>query len=218
MTPLTNQPLMQTKSQAQTSGPLSGLYNRAIGSMPTSPEGYLSQIPGVSKEYYDPFIQRGASLGDLLSDRYSQIAEDPSAYISGIMGQYQETPAYKLQRDLMSQAAANTAAAGGYIGTPLDQMRQQEITQALQSRGMQEWLQNVMGAQQAGLGGAQQLYGLGMQAATGLSGDISNVLGTQAQLAFQRQQQELQRKEDRRRGLLGLGASLLGSLFGGGSS
>jgi hypothetical protein len=146
---------------------------------------YLEQIPGVSHDIYDPYITRGGAAGDVLSEQYGRMAQDPTAFINALMEGYKPSEGYQFQQEQMGRAAANTAAAGGMRGTPQDQLQQQQITQGLLGQDMQQYLSNVLGAQQTGLTGEQGLYGIGFDASKGLGADLTNVLGQQAGLAFQ---------------------------------
>lgn len=108
------------------------------------------------------------------------------------------------QRNEMMQAAANTAAAGGMRGTMSDIESQSGIgrqamslTDRLLQGDMQQWLQNTMGINQAGMQGMQDFYHTGYDASRGLSGDLSNVLGSQAKLGFQRERDQMQREMQR---------------------
>jgi hypothetical protein len=115
----------------------------------------------------------------------------------------------------MLKAAGNSAAAGGMRGSSQDIGNEAKITDMLMGQDMQNWLQNVLGIQGTGLKGQQDLYNTGFNATHGLAGDLSNVLGTQAQLAFQGQREENQRQSDRNSGIGSLIGGGIGAFFGG---
>jgi len=102
----------------------------------------------------------------------------------------------------------SAAAASGRINNPAYEREFAEMGGNLMSEQMRRYLQDVMGERQ-----------LGLQAAQGASGDISNIFGTGATLA---QQQDLQKESDRRglidaimQGATSIGGSLLGGPLGG---
>lgn len=177
-----------------------------------SPSSYYDRAIAQEKEYLDPFIERGGRAGEMIEGQYGQLVSDPTAMLEKFMGGYKTSPFTKMLQERMTQAAANTAAAGGMRGSPSDQFRQQQITQDLLGKDMQQYLSNVLGLYGTGLGGESSLYGTGFQGARGLSSDVANMLGQQAQLAFQQEREKQQRGQDLFGGALGA----LGSFFGGG--
>ena len=91
----------------------------------------------------------------------------------------------------MGQSAANSAAAGGMRGSPLDQYNQQDITNSLLNADMQKYLGNISGIYNQGLSGNQGLYNTGFNAASGMSGDIASILGSQGSAAYNASQGQL---------------------------
>jgi hypothetical protein len=67
---------------------------------------------------------------------------------------------------------------------------------------MQQWLQNVLGIKKEGLSGLTHQFDTGFDATKGLTGDLSNVLGTQAGLAFQGQANQNQSRSDMLSGIV----------------
>lgn len=187
-----------------------GSSNPAQSAMP-----YFDQAASTERQYLDPYIQRGQGSGDILSEQFGQMSQDPAAVLERLMGGYEPSKGYQMMQDRMGQAAANTAAAGGMRGSPLEQTQQQELTQGLLSKDMQQYLQNVLGLQTQGLAGEQGLYGTSFDAARGLSGDLANILGTKGQLEFQGQREGQQRGQDLLSSLMGLGGTILGAGIGG---
>jgi hypothetical protein len=170
---------------------------------------YLDKIPGVSHDIYDPYINRGGAAGDVLSEQYGKMSQDPSAFIDALMKGYKPSEGYQFKQDQMGRAAANTAAAGGMRGTAQDQMHQQQLTQGLLGQDMQQYLSNALGVHGQGLQGEQGLYGIGFGASQGLDSDLTNVLGQQGGMAYQ------QAREDRNRpGWLSKIAGGIGTIAG----
>lgn len=164
---------------------------------------YLNQIPGMEKQYLEPYINQGQSQYGNLNNQYGQMGSDPAAFLEQLMGKYQPSQAFQMKNKNALTAAGNTAAAGGYRGTGQDMNDEGQISNTLMNEDMQQWLNNVLGIQGAGLQGQQGLYNTGFNASTGLSGDLANVLGSQASLGFQGQAQKNTNQTDLLKSLLG---------------
>lgn len=175
---------------------------------------YLNNIPGTITPYYQPFINQGQSAYNTMNPQISAMTSDPVAFLQNIMKGYQPSNSYQMQNTEMQKAAGNTAAAGGMRGSLNDISNSAHITDTLMGNDMQNWLANVLGIQRTGLGQESHIYDTGYNASNALAGDLSNVMGSQSQLAFQQQQQKEQQKSDLMHSLVG-GAGMLGGwLFG----
>lgn len=191
----------------------SGGKNPADAAMP-----YLNQISGMEHQAYDPYIQHGNDAYNVLNPQYSHMASDPTAFLEQIMKGYEPSKAYQLRRDETQRAAGNTAAAGGMRGSINDITNQARLTDSLLGEDMQQWLNNVLGLQKQGLEGEQGFYNTGFNATKGLTGDLANVLGTQAGLAFQGQANQNQSRNDLLSGLMKAFGGIAGfGLPGGGT-
>ena len=184
---------------------VSGGDNPADAAMP-----YLNQIPQMAKQYYEPYIGYGKEAYNVLGPQFKEQATNPTGVLEKILSAYQPSRAYQLSRDEVLRMAGNTAAAGGMRGSLGDIKNESRITDALLGQDMQQWLQNVMGLKTQGLSGLQPIFQTGFNASQGLESDLSNVLGTQSQLAFQGQREGNQRKSDLLSALLGMGSAGLG--------
>lgn len=198
-----------------------GGKNPADAAMP-----YLNQIPGMEKQYYDPFINRGNEAANTLTPQFNQMSSDPAQFLEGLMGKYAPSRAYQLRNEEALRSAGNTAAAGGMRGSLNDIKNESRISDALLGDDMQQWLQNVLGIQGKGQEGLGHQVDTGFLGTQGLTGDLSNVLGTQAGLAFQGQANQNKSRSDALSGILqalggvagfGLpgGGTIGGSIFNG---
>lgn len=190
-----------------------GGKNPADAAMP-----YLDQIPGMEKQYYDPFIQHGKDAYNTLNPQISKMGSDPAGFLEGLMKNYEPSRGYQLKQDEMLKAAGNTAAAGGMRGSLSDISNESRISDVLMGDDMQQWLQNVMGIQKGGLEGLTHQFDTGYDASKSLAGDLSNVFGTKAGLAFQGQANQNQSKSDLLSGLMKVLGGVAGfGLPGGGT-
>jgi len=174
-----------------------GGKNPADAAMP-----YLNQIPGMEHGAYDPYIQHGNEAYNTLNPELTQMGSDPSAFLEKLMGNYTPSRGYQLKNDEMRRAAGNTAAAGGMRGSLNDITNEARISDTLMGDDMQQWLQNVLGIKKEGLSGLTHQFDTGFDATKGLTGDLSNVLGTQAGLAFQGQANQNQSRGDMLSGIV----------------
>lgn len=175
---------------------------------------YLNQVPGVGKEYFNPFIDRGKRSGDILEGRYDAMANNPTDYLDQIMSKYRPSSGYDFKQKQMQRAAGNTAAAGGFRGTEADQQNSAQMIQDLLGSDMQQYLGNVLGIEGAGLQGHQGFQGQGYDAANKLASFLGTNLSNQSGLAFQGQAQNNKNEAD----TMAMFASLLGDVAGGGMS
>lgn len=165
-------------------GPLNPLYPWEREDPQKEANKYLSQIPGTQEKYLNPFISAGQTAGNTLSGEYGKML-DPTDFINQIMSKYTMSPAAKYQSGLLTKGIANTAAAGGYAGTPEAQRQYAETANNVMSGDMQQFLQNALGVYGTGLSGEQDIYGKGFTASGDLADALSSVLGSQGGLAFQ---------------------------------
>lgn len=184
---------------------------------------YFEQIPGRVTPYYQPFIESGKQASDVANPIYGRMAQDPSEFLNAIMRNYSPSEGYKFKEKHLGQKLSNTAAEGGYAGTPYSQLEQGDLINGLLGTDMQQFLQNILGIQGGGLQGQENRIGRGYEA----SGNLANILGqnlaSQGQYAFHGAQQRNQNSMDRRgqnfnflNGLISSGAKAYGAGMGGG--
>lgn len=172
-----------------------------------SPEQILAQVHQMGKETFDPYIQRGHKAQDTLSGHYNRFAGSPMDFLNEIISGYSPSEGYKFREKKALEAARNAAAQGGISGTHNDQAAQAELVTGLLGQDMQQWLQNVLGIQGTGLQGLENEAGRGFGASQSLADLLGNVGGSQAGLAYNRQQAD----RDRTGNLIGGLSGLLGT-------
>lgn len=200
---------------------IGGLFSRG-GNPAGAAAPWLNQIPGQLHENFDPYIQRGNDQYAGLNSKYGAMSNDPAGFLEQIMQQYKPSRGYQMRRNEGLEAAGNTAAAGGMRGSFGDMKNQYRLADAFMGDDMQQWLQNVMGIQNQGMGGQQNFYNQGYDANKSMAGDMSNYMNTQATNAFQGQAQSNKARQDLIQGILGgagMGLGAYGAMggFGGGS-
>ena len=190
-------------------------------------EPYLNQIPGVAHQYLDPYIQQGQQAGAQLPSHYDRLMNDPAGYLNEMLSGYKASEGYNNKSKNLLNTARNAAASGGFSGTEFDQNNQASLVNSLMSEDMQQYLENLMGIHGQGLAGNQGLAQRGYEA----SGDLGSALGqnlqTQGGLAFEDQNNSLNRGSALLNAIItaagtaaggpagGAGAAALIKLFGG---
>lgn len=154
------------------------------GSGSNAADPYFDEAIRKIEEYMGPYHAIGMGVAPGLQNEYSKLMNDPAAMLEYFMSGYEPSKEYQYKQEQMGQSAANSAAAGGMRGSPLDQYNQQDITNSLLNADMQKYLGNISGVYNQGLTGNQGLYNTGFNAASGMSGDIASILGSQGSAAY----------------------------------
>lgn len=126
-------------------------YNRAGGTFDQLYNNYGDQNQSV---YERPGINYNES-----PEEYSRMGRNPTQFLDQIMRSYRPSEGYRFREGRLLGAQRNSAAAGGFAGTHSDQERQAEIANGLLGEDMQQYLQNVLGIQGAGLSGEERRIG-----------------------------------------------------------
>jgi hypothetical protein len=169
---------------------------------------YMEEAMAELRKYMQPYVDIGMGVAPGLQNEYSKLMNDPAAMLEYFMSGYEPSKEYQYKQEQMGQSAANSAAAGGMRGSPLDQYNQQDITNSLLNADMQKYLGNVGGLYSQGLSGNQGLFDTGYNASNSLSSDLANILNSQGSLAYGSGLQ----KNKNQSALWGFGAGL-GSAF-----
>lgn len=147
------------------SGGKSGGYRDANRLMRDSIQGGVNDANryyGDAMRYLDPYYSTAlGEMGDY-QNRYKEMM-DPS-YINKLMGGYEQSPWAKIMTQRGIDAAEAAAGRAGSRGSTnyLNQISDYSANTA--KADMQNWLQNVLGARQAGMGHQANLLGLVGQA------------------------------------------------------
>lgn len=144
---------------------------------------YYNQIPDIARQQYNPYIQQGNDAYSAMQPGYQQQATNPKDYINDIYDSYEPSKGYQFKKNELMKALGATAASGGYAGSQYDQQRRGDLINQLLSGDMQDWLRNVMGAQQAGRQGLEGAVGRGYESNNGLTDILTNALAQQGGIA-----------------------------------
>lgn len=134
---------------------------------------YMNMGQGVQQPYLDAGKQGLGNYQDWLNKQ-----QDPSGFINGLMGQYQESPyAHMLQQQAMN-AGNNSASASGMMGSSALMQQQMQNAGQIASGDMNSWLQNVLGINTQYGEGQKDLKNGGQSSANALT-DMYNNMGKQ---------------------------------------
>lgn len=190
-------------------------YNDPMGAA----SQYYNQIMPQANAAAAPWINAGrGALGDL-QGRYSQLLNDPTAIMSQIGAGYKQSPGYQFQVDQATGAANRAAAAGGQSGSAFSQEQLAGLTNNLADQDYYKYLDMGLGQYGQGLQGEQGIMqqGAGMQSS--IIDLLSNLLGTQGNMAFANANNQNQRSQANAGGIGGGIGDVIGGLaskiFGG---
>ena len=179
---------------------------------------YLNKAHDVGNQYYDPYVQRGEQANQQSNQLYQRLAQDPSGYFNELMQGYKPSAAYQGKYDRAFREATNSANAGGYAGTELDQEERGRLANRLSEEDLQQYINNILGLQGTGLEGLQHQGDYGYQASQGVADYLGNSYGNQAENAYAGKAQQLKNQSNTFSDLLKGGAQAAGAYFTGGAS
>jgi hypothetical protein len=134
---------------------------------------YMQMGQGVQQPYLDAGKEGLGNYQDWLKGM-----KDPTQFINGLMGNYQESPyAHMLQQQAMN-AGNNSASASGMMGSSALMQQQMQNAGQIASGDMNSWLQNVLGINSQYGEGQKDLKNGGQASANALT-DMYNNMGKQ---------------------------------------
>lgn len=175
------------------SGGLSGIAGMAGGMMSGNGFDQMSNYIGQGKDavqnnfdqgsqYLQPYNQAGMNAMGQYSQALNGMS-NPVGYMNNIMSQYQQSPQAQFETQEMQRASNNSAAAGGQLGSPAQQMAVSRYQNQISNADQQRFFNNAQGINNQYLGGLQGLTGQGFNAAgqmnqnrMGLGDDLATLL------------------------------------------
>jgi len=139
-----------------------------------------------AQKYLKPYYQHGQDVYGGLSGAMNQLLDPMSLQDKWSQG-YKESDYAKNLEEMASQHGLNAASSMGLMGsTPALQALQTGTTHIAQA-DKQQYLQDLMQKYLQGAGIAQNIYGMGGNAASGLSNNAMQMGGNSAQMAYGKQ-------------------------------
>ena len=187
-----------------------GLFGKGLFPNPADKaQGYLNQIPGTMKPYYEPYIQAGQNALSGLPDIYHQMMQNPGDIINRLGAGYQKSPGYDWALQQGQEGINNAAAAGGMAGSNMHQQQAGQLANNMANQDYQQYLNQVLGLFGGGVQGQQGIAGMGYGASNELAQSLAQQLMSQANLQYAGQANQNQQTG----GLIG---NILGLFSGGG--
>jgi hypothetical protein len=152
-------------------GLLTKWQNPADAAMP-----YMNQIA----PNFNPYIKSGQDALPNLQKQYDMLTNNPGAMMNQMGQNFQQSPGYNFQLNQGMNAINHAAAAGGTLGTPMEQQNAANMAGGFANQDYYNWLNHSMNMYGAGLQGQQGMAQMGLQAGD----DMSNALMSQANLAY----------------------------------
>jgi hypothetical protein len=134
----------------------------------------------------NPFMQAGqGAIGDY--QNWLKGMQDPSGFINGLMGNYQESPyTHNLQQQAM-RTGMNYGSANGLAGSSALAQQMQQNAGNISQQGMNDWLKNVLGINQMYGQGQGNLMQGGQNAANSLANMFQNAGNFMGENAYNQQ-------------------------------
>lgn len=188
-------------------GVLGGLFGNSGKPYDKAMDEYQKYMQ-MSQQTQQPFLNAGTgAIGDY--QKWLQSQQDPSKFINGLMGNYQESPyAHMLQQQAMN-AGNNSASASGMMGSSALMNQQMQNAGQIASGDMNSWLQNVLGINTQYGQGQNNLINVGQNSANALTDMYNQMGGKMGEAAYGKQAG----KQNDFWNTIGGGLSMLGSFL-----
>lgn len=178
--------------------------NAADNAMPYFNQA-ISQLPS----YFQPYINAGQQALPQLQQQYGQLINNPGSVMNGIGSDFHQSPGYQFQTSQAEGAANRAAAAGGMLGSPMQQQNIAGTINGMANQDYYNYLNHGMNLYGMGLQGLGQQAQMGYGASSNLGEDMTTALMSQGQLAYSGQANQNQG----RFGMLGSAMGAAGGLL-----
>lgn len=146
---------------------------------------YISQIPGSTSSYFQPYINYGQTALPTLQGQYNELLATPGGKLNQIGSSFHQSPGFQFALQQALQGAGHAAAAGGMAGSPQHEQQNMQLATGLANQDFYNYLDKALGLYGKGISGEQGLAGAGLQAGTSMADMIAQALAQQAQYAYE---------------------------------
>lgn len=194
---------------------IGGLFQKDLPNPYDSAKPYFDQATQQMPGYYQPYLQAGQQALPSLQQNYGQLLGNPGQFMNQMGQNFHQSPGFQFQTQQALNSANRAAAAGGMIGSPMEQQNIATTTNQLANQDYYNWMQHTMGLYGMGLQGQQGLYNTGAQASNNLATNMGQLAMGQGQAAYAGQMAQNQQQGGGIGSMISGIANSLGSLFGG---
>lgn len=153
---------------------------------------FLKNIPKEILPYLQPYIEGGKNAMGQAMGQYGKLINNPGQTVNEMGSSYHQSPGYNFAVDQATKAANNASAAGGMAGSPQEQQQLAGTVTGLANQDYYNYLSNVLGQYDLGLGGLGKTAELGSQAAENYGTDIGNADLSEAMMKYRGTQEQNQ--------------------------
>ena len=165
---------------------IAGLFNKGRNPADVANQ-YISQIPGQTSQYFQPYMDAGKNALGTLQGQYGDLLNDPGGKLNQIGGNFQQSPGFQFALKQALQGAGHAAAAGGMAGSPQHEQQNMGLATDLANQDYYNWLGQATGLYGQGLQGEQGLAQMGQQSSQNMADMIAQALAQQGNYAYEGQ-------------------------------
>lgn len=178
--------------------------------------GYIDQIPGQTKPYYQPYMDAGkGALSDLQNENKGLFGGTTQNKLGE---SYKESPGYKFALEQALQGSNNAYAAGGQLGLPQHMQSNMEQAQGIAAKDYNNYIQNQIDLYKTGYAGTQDINKQGFDANKNYADVLGNTLSQKGYYGYSGQntknKENAQNNSDIWSGIGMLGGGIAGAPFG----
>ena len=153
--------------------------NPANAAMP-----YYNQIAGTITPYYQPYVNAGNQALSALMPQLMQLVSNPSAFMNQMSSGFQASPGYQYNVQQATNAANQAAAAGGMVGSPMEQQQLAGEISGMANQDFYNYLNHILKIYAGGMQGLGGVGKVGYTASSSLANELAKSLMNQGNLAF----------------------------------
>ena len=157
---------------------------------------YISQIPGQTQQYYQPYFDAGKNQLPGLQEQYQKGMENPGAKFNEIGESFQQSPGFKFALQQALQGAGHAAAAGGMAGSPEHEQQNMGLATDLANQDYYNYMKGATDIYGNAMTGAQGMANQGQNAGQSYADMISQALAQQGSNAATGAMQRNQNKSN----------------------
>lgn len=178
--------------------------------------GYIDQISGQTKPYYQPYMDAGkGALEDLQNQNKGLLGGTTQ---NDLGASYKESPGYKFALEQALQGSNNAYASGGQLGLPQHMQSNMEQAQGIAAKDYNDYMNRQTDLYKTGYGGTQTINQQGADANKNYADVLGNTLSQKGYYGFSGQEGKnkgnAQNNSDIWSGIGQIGGGILGAPFG----